>query len=62
MTSQASWPAPAGLFSKRYKPGEIPDLSGKYAVITGGSRGIGFEVAKAMAEKNANGGGSPTKV
>ena len=31
----------------------IPDLSGKAVVVTGANAGIGFEVAKALAEKNA---------
>lgn len=30
------------------------DLSGKIAVITGGSRGLGFEMARAFAESGAN--------
>lgn len=31
----------------------IPDLSGKLAVVTGGSRGIGFHIAKALREAGA---------
>ncbi|RXK35594.1 hypothetical protein M231_07124 [Tremella mesenterica] len=42
---------PAGLFSNRYKLEDIPDLSGKVAVVTGGSRGIGEQVVSALAQK-----------
>jgi hypothetical protein len=49
-------PAPAGLFSNRYKLEDIPDLSGKVAVVTGGTRGIGESLVAALAKKNAESG------
>ena len=47
--------APAGLFSNRYKLDEIPDLTGKVAVVTGGSRGIGEAVTSALVQKGCKG-------
>lgn len=36
-----------------WTPDEIPDLSGKIAIVTGSNIGIGLEIAKRLAEKNA---------
>ncbi|TFK48301.1 NAD-P-binding protein [Heliocybe sulcata] len=42
---------PATMMSKRYKPDEIPIQTGRLAIVTGGSAGIGFYDALALAEK-----------
>ena len=44
---------PATLLSKRFKPDQIPDLSGRVALVTGGSAGIGFWDVAALAQHNA---------
>ena len=44
---------PATLMSNRYKLEQIPDLSGRVALVTGGSAGIGFNDAVALALRNA---------
>ncbi|WWC91280.1 uncharacterized protein L201_006223 [Kwoniella dendrophila CBS 6074] len=43
--------APAGLFSNRYEVKDMPDLSGKVAVVTGGSRGIGEALVGDLVQK-----------
>ena len=40
---------PATLLSKRFRPEQIPDLSGRVVIVTGGSAGIGFHDALALA-------------
>lgn len=37
---------------QRFDPKDIPDQSGKVAVITGGSRGIGYAVTESLLHKN----------
>jgi FlaA1/EpsC-like NDP-sugar epimerase len=44
-----------GIFSNRYKLDDIPDLSGKVAIVTGGSAGIGAALVAALAKKNCEG-------
>ena len=35
------------------------DLTGKVALVTGGSRGLGYQMVKAFAEHGADAGGKP---
>lgn len=44
---------PATLLSGRYKQEQIPDLSGRVAVVTGGSAGIGYHDALGLARAGA---------
>jgi WW domain-containing oxidoreductase len=46
---------PAGLLSNRYKLEDMPDLTGKVAVVVGGSRGIGEAATAALIMKGAEG-------
>lgn len=46
---------PAGLLSNRYRLEDMPDLSGKVAVVTGGSRGIGEAAVTALVQKGCEG-------
>ena len=39
--------------TSKWTAGDIPDLAGKTAVVTGANRGIGFEIARALAGKGA---------
>ncbi|KAK0463675.1 uncharacterized protein EV420DRAFT_1519436 [Desarmillaria tabescens] len=43
-----SWPP-----SSRFSVDDIPDLSGKVIIVTGGNAGIGYETAKALLTRNA---------
>ncbi|KAH9853847.1 NAD-P-binding protein [Lenzites betulinus] len=44
---------PATLLSQRFRPDQIPDLTGRVALVTGGSAGIGYWDAAALAQHNA---------
>ena len=44
---------PATLLSGRFRPDQIPDLAGRVAIVTGGSTGIGYFDALALARANA---------
>ena len=41
----------SGLIKKKWDKTDIPDLSGKTAIITGANSGTGYEVSKALAGK-----------
>jgi NAD(P)-dependent dehydrogenase (short-subunit alcohol dehydrogenase family) len=38
---------------KRWSADDLPDLSGRHVVVTGGNSGLGFEAARALARKGA---------
>jgi NAD(P)-dependent dehydrogenase (short-subunit alcohol dehydrogenase family) len=44
---------PATLLSRRFRTEQLPDLSGRVAIVTGGSGGIGFYDALALAQAGA---------
>lgn len=44
------------MLSNRYKIEDMPDMSGKVAVVTGGSRGIGEAAVSALVQKGCEGG------
>jgi NAD(P)-dependent dehydrogenase (short-subunit alcohol dehydrogenase family) len=43
------------MLSNRYKIEDMPDMSGKVAVVTGGSRGIGEAAVSALVQKGCEG-------
>jgi NADP-dependent 3-hydroxy acid dehydrogenase YdfG len=46
---------PAGLLSNRYEVKDMPDLTGKVAIVVGGSRGIGEAAVHALVQKDCRG-------
>ena len=48
----------AGLLSNRYYQDDIPDQRGRTAIVTGGTAGIGRQIAKGLAVAGARGEGS----
>jgi NAD(P)-dependent dehydrogenase (short-subunit alcohol dehydrogenase family) len=40
--------------SEKFTTNEIPDQTGKTILVTGGSSGIGYQIAKVLAQKGAN--------
>ncbi|CAM9217326.1 unnamed protein product, partial [Lampetra planeri] len=42
------------LFCRRFRLPEMPRQDGKVAIVTGGGRGIGFEVVRYMAKLGAH--------
>jgi hypothetical protein len=49
----------AGLLSNRYKVEDIPDQTGKVAIVTGGSAGIGQQIVNDLVQKGAEGESEP---
>jgi NADP-dependent 3-hydroxy acid dehydrogenase YdfG len=45
----------AGLLSNRYHQDDIPDQTGRTAIVTGGTSGIGRQIAKGLAVAGARG-------
>ena len=42
------------MSKEKWTTADIPDLTGKTIIVTGGSSGLGFESVKALANKGAD--------
>src|SRR3984893_14028404 len=59
LSERRSWPAVDSPAAGKYKPADVAtisnlfDLTGRIAIVTGGSRGLGQEMAEGLAEAGA---------
>jgi NAD(P)-dependent dehydrogenase (short-subunit alcohol dehydrogenase family) len=41
------------VFTKKFDPSELSDLTGKVAIVTGGNVGLGYATVRHLARRNA---------